>query len=619
MVAVTNTGCQTAVLYVDNEPTVYIPHNATTSLGGPAGTVFVFKVNGIEVGRYTTNCNNPTYSFNAGGCDPCAASPVVATVSGNLIICAGQTTALTASGGTTYRWSNGATTPSVTVGTGTYSVTATNASGCTGVTSVTVTQDNITANISGKTTVCSGQTTTLTASGGTMYKWNNNSTNASITVGVGTYTVTATNASGCTDIKSITVTQSGNITARISGSTTVCSGQTTTLTASGGASYKWSNGSTNASINVGTGTYTVTATNAGGCTGTKTVTVTQGGCSGTATFSATKCYRFNIRHSGKVMEVGGHSTVNGGNVQQWSWYGAKSQIWRIKDIGSGLYQIVNGNSGRVLDIAGVSTASGANVHQWQSLNTNNQKWKLTRNTEGYYVITAQHSGKALDVSGAGTQDGANIVQWTVHNGRNQQFQIAETTCPAGTAALQSAYILTAEGHRDGSKAVINWVSNANQQADYFVVEKLNDKAQDFEKLALVNAQYSLTDDKNFYSIIDNNPIEGENYYRIALYREGDTTPQYSGLVTLDFSHLTNYHLYPNPANDIVTIELEAVQNSEVTILITDLSGKIIQQTRFEAAPKSAQIAVNDISDGQYFIHIDAKNHRKVVKKLAIIR
>ena len=61
----------------------------------------------------------------------------------------------------------------------------------------------------------------------------------------------------------------------ISGSTTVCSGQTTTLTASGGTSYLWSNGSTTASITVGVGTYTVTATNASGCTGVKTVTISE--------------------------------------------------------------------------------------------------------------------------------------------------------------------------------------------------------------------------------------------------------------------------------------------------------------------------------------------------------
>jgi glucose/arabinose dehydrogenase len=170
-----------------------------------------------------------------------------------------------------------------------------------------------------------------------------------------------------------------------------------------------------------------------------------------AVFSATKCYRFNARHSGKVMEVASSATANGGNVQQWTWNGTKTQVWRIKDVGAGFYQIVNGNSGRTLDVSGVSTASGANVQQWDWGGGDNQRWKLTRNTEGYYVVTAKHSGQALDVYGVGTQDGANITQYPVHNNANQQFQIVETGCPTGTVALQSANILTAQGNYVGEQ------------------------------------------------------------------------------------------------------------------------------------------------------------------------
>ena len=94
--------------------------------------------------------------------------------------------------------------------------------------------------------VCNGGTTTLTASGGTSYKWSNGTSGATVTVGAGTYTVTVTSGS-CTATRSVTVT-SNSLDATISGNTSVCNGGTTTLTASGGRIvpmeqwHKWCNG-----------------------------------------------------------------------------------------------------------------------------------------------------------------------------------------------------------------------------------------------------------------------------------------------------------------------------------------------------------------------------------------
>ena len=66
----------------------------------------------------------------------------MATISGNTTVTSGGSTTLTVSGGTSQTWSTGETTPSITVMAGTYSVTVTNASGCSSSTSVTVSTVN---------------------------------------------------------------------------------------------------------------------------------------------------------------------------------------------------------------------------------------------------------------------------------------------------------------------------------------------------------------------------------------------------------------------------------------------------------------------------------------------
>ena len=93
----------------------------------------------------------------------------IANISGNGNICQGQSTTLTATGGGTYEWSTSETMAAISVTTaGTYTVTVTDTNGCTATASTTVTVNTSpTANITGTTTYCVGQSATfLTASGG---------------------------------------------------------------------------------------------------------------------------------------------------------------------------------------------------------------------------------------------------------------------------------------------------------------------------------------------------------------------------------------------------------------------------------------------------------------------
>ena len=91
-------------------------------------------------------------------------------------ICIGGTATLTATGGGTYLWNTGQPTPSFFVNpavTTTYSVTVTDTNACRGSDDFTLTVlplPDIT--ISGKDTICVGECTTLTASGGVTYQWN---------------------------------------------------------------------------------------------------------------------------------------------------------------------------------------------------------------------------------------------------------------------------------------------------------------------------------------------------------------------------------------------------------------------------------------------------------------
>jgi hypothetical protein len=197
------------------------------------------------------------------------ALPVI-KINGRPSICQGGNALLTATGASTYEWESGESTSSITPNlAGIYTVVGTDQYGCFASKSITVTNSQVNANITGNPRFCHGQSTTLTVVGdpGNTYRWfNGSSSNDVIVTTQGQYSVTVTNTMGCQNTLTIQVSEYSVTTPTISGNLTICSNQTTTLHASSGYSYRWDNGATQPLIVVNTmGTYTVTVTDQNGC------------------------------------------------------------------------------------------------------------------------------------------------------------------------------------------------------------------------------------------------------------------------------------------------------------------------------------------------------------------
>ncbi|MFK2820261.1 T9SS type A sorting domain-containing protein [Flavobacteriaceae sp. LMIT009] len=186
-------------------------------------------------------------------------------------VCEGNEIILTASGGTTYLWSNGETSQTITVSpttTTNYSVIATT-NGCSSTDEVTVTVlPRQTINAGSDVDINYGESTTLTVTGGVGdILWSTGETTESITVSPTnntTYTVQVTGANGCIATDEINVTVIGSVNASAGNDVNICEGESTVLTASGGDDYLWSTGETTPSITVypdTTTTYTVVVSN----------------------------------------------------------------------------------------------------------------------------------------------------------------------------------------------------------------------------------------------------------------------------------------------------------------------------------------------------------------------
>lgn len=182
-------------------------------------------VGAAVVATPTANTTYTVTGTSAGGCNNTAVRsvtvnplPTINTAASNSVICAGQSTTLTATGATSYTWNPGGVTGSAVAmnptSTTNYTVTGTNANGCsnTAVRSVTVNPLPTIATAASPTLICTGQTTTLNATGAASYTWNPGgtvgaSTAVSPTVST-TYSVNGTSAQGCNNTALITVSVS---------------------------------------------------------------------------------------------------------------------------------------------------------------------------------------------------------------------------------------------------------------------------------------------------------------------------------------------------------------------------------------------------------------------------
>jgi PKD repeat protein len=338
------TSTQTVMVTVNPTPTVTVSASPSTICSGASSTMTASGATtylwmpGSLTGSSVVVSPGATTTYTVTGTSGCSStttqlitvnpSPTVTATASNPTICSGNTSTLTGTGATTYDWTPGPLSGSPVVvtpaSTTTYTMTGTGANGCTSTQTVAVTVNpSPTVTVSAtNSSICTGGSTTLTATGASTYLWMPGSLTGSsqvvTPVATTTYTVTGTAANGCTNVQTITITVGSQPTVSVSASSTsICTGGSTTLTASGTTTYSWMPGSlTGTSVVVtpaSSTTYTVTGSNGPGCSNTATILIT---VNANPTVTATGSPTTICAGSSTTLTGGGASTYvwNPGNI-----------------------------------------------------------------------------------------------------------------------------------------------------------------------------------------------------------------------------------------------------------------------------------------------------------------
>ncbi len=632
------------------------------AFGAPQSGANAVTFNGLGLGTYYAKA----YSFGGSGqCNNTSgntvfAAPAVPVISGGpLAICQGSSVTLTSSANSAYLWSNGATTQSINVSSaGNYSVTVSNAAGCSNTSAaVTVSLNALpSAAINGVNTVCNGGSTTLTASGGGTYLWSTSATTTAITVSPSTttaYTVTVTNGNGCTASANTSVTVNSSSAASISGTTTICNGGSTTLTSSAGASYLWSTGATTQSITVSPAantSYNVTVTYAGGCTASAsanvlvnssptasingTTTICNGG-STTLTSSAGASYLWstgattqsitvnpaaNTSYSVTVTYAGGCTASASANVL----------------VNSSSTASISGNTALCSGSSTTLTATAGSSYVW-STGATTQTITVSPIVNTSYTVTVSYAGGCTASATAsvvvsncngtycaagGTNSGKGYIQKvafkTIGKSSGWNGGYANFTNLSTTVSKGSCYTITiTPGFLVGcgnkgylyTRVWIDW----NQDGDFNDV----DETVFAPTNSSVNARVGSI-------CVPAGAIAGTTRMRVAM--RYSVVPTSCGTFTYgeveDYSinvaagnarieipteqeSKISFNLFPNPANDFLTIELslansiEGVVSTEMQIL--DLSGKIVLHILLTQTTEL--IDVKNLPNGMYIVQL----------------
>ncbi|HEY1039986.1 MAG TPA: SprB repeat-containing protein, partial [Bacteroidia bacterium] len=439
------------------------------------------NVTGLAAGNYTlTVTDNKTCVTTATIAITQPAPLVVSTTKTNETcdyLNNGTATAVVSGGTTnyTYSWQPGGQT-TATIGSlasGTYTLTVTDARGCTGTAFATITQPTPLAStfINQTNVACfAGNTGSVTASasGGTpnyTYSWMPGAISGATAsnLAAGTYTVTVTDNNTCQVQNTVTITQPSaplGVSGVVSNvSCNAGNNGSITVTATGGTlpyNYLWSPTAqtTATAVSLAAGTYTVTVTDARGCTTSGTYTVTQPPVlTATLTPASVSCFGGN---NGSIT-----SSVAGGTIPYtYNWTPGNISTPTITGLAAGTYSVtITDNKGCVINNSATVTqptvlfvTTGAVNETCSYLNNGSATATVTGGTANYtysWMPGGQTSATASSLS-----SGTYTVTITDSKGCIASNTIAVTEPAVLTATFGSQTNVSCFGGSNGSVTAI---------------------------------------------------------------------------------------------------------------------------------------------------------------------
>lgn len=159
--------------------------------------------------------------------------------------------------------------------------------------------------------------------------------------------------------------------------------------------------------------------------------------------------------------------------------------------------------------------------------------------------------------------------------------------------------------RSESAARVRWGTNLEKNTDYFIIERSNNGSQ-WEEIGQVKS-LGRTSVYSEYSLLDNSPFYGANYYRLTEVEVTGKKTVYAVSLLMISSANLSFYLYPNPSNGNFSVfvgsEFEAYDFE-----IKDMMGKSYGHYGLHAGKNDLE---NAVPQGTYFAQLKVGPDRKI--------
>jgi hypothetical protein len=563
----------------------YAWYNATTLIAGATSATYSATVSGnYSVKLNNVGCTIPSntvlLTFNA--------LPVVTAASSATVVCEGNNVTLSGGGASTYVWSNGVTDAISFIPTSntTYTVTGTDANGCskTATTSVVVNALPVVTAASSATAVCEGNNVTLSGGGASTYVWSNGVTDAIsfIPTSNTTNTVTGTDANGCSKTATTDVIVNAlPIVTAASSATAVCEGNNVTLSGGGASTYVWSNGVTDAISFIPTSntTYTVTGTDANGCSKTATTNVIVNALPiVTAASSATAVC------AGQTITL----TANGATNYTWT-NGPNTSTYTVNPLTNATYTVEGLDNNNCFNTSSITISVTANptVSAIASSTAICAGQTVTLTANGASTYTWLPSGSILANEIVAPTANTTYSLSGISNGcsGNANVQIIVNQLPTISVSTSNSLICVGESvvlMGSSSASTYSWSNGASTMS--------------------ISVSPTTT---TVYSVTVTDGLCNNN---------SSVTQSVSACTSLnELSSNNSINIYPNPFNESFNLSWDSSLTSgqETQIYVYNALGSLQLQTK--TTDTKITISTKDWNSGSYFVKINTKAY-KIIKQ-----
>jgi hypothetical protein len=572
----------------------------------------------------------------------CASQCLTVTTSGTTVNCNGGnngTATATATGGNgtyTYLWSNGATTQTIgNLVAGTYTVTVSAGTACTGTASRTVTAPAVLAGTTVVTNTSGGLNNgaiNLTVSGGTpsySFIWSNGRTTEDIiNLAAGTYTVTITDSKGCTATRSATVGSSSAPSMTLSFSVTNASnGQSNgaiNLTVSNGTApftYKWSNNAATEDLaNIAAGTYSVTVTSASSGTATGSATVGSSSTpSMTLNFSATNAS--NGQNNGAI-----NLTVSNGTAPFTYKWSNNATTEDLVNIAAGTYSVTvtSASSGTATGSAtvGTNTSSCQSLPHAQSFENGLGLWTQATNDQMNWTLLNGPTPTAATGPDAASQGSFFIYTEATGNQNKLAFLLSPCFNIAGINKFTFSFNYHMFGTNSGNLRVQFSMNNGQTWSNAW--NKSNNLGNSWYSASMTFTNNGNTSIRfRLYGKTGNGEASDMAFDNINIVQVNNLTDgeaeETSIVLNPETATGSLLSISPNPVSDEMTVAFYSQKGQPTAISIADQTGKIVRMMNMEVAEGNNYQTINTkgLPAGMYFLTLKDGQSRQVERFIVL--